>query len=136
MIKDIIFTKQIKTTLNNQLNHIIMKTVFRVDNSTVAHLCANKSQIEATNGSNFFFDGDTIYSYGRHFPIAKHIINDGKRAVLFTQETNSKTTAKHISIVKHACNHLNVIYCASPTATHSANFDFWVKSAEEIIAKL
>jgi hypothetical protein len=113
-----------------------MKKVFRGDNSTVAHMWANKSQSEATNGSNFYFDGDTIYSYGDHFPIAKHITHDGNSAVLFTEETYSNTTRKHISIVKHACSHLYVIYCASPTATHSANFDFWLKSAEAITAKL
>jgi hypothetical protein len=113
-----------------------MKKVFRGDNSAVAHIWANKSQEEASNGGNFYFDGETIYSYGRHFPIAKHIINNGNDAVLFTEMTYSNTTRKHISIVKQACNHLNVIYCASPTATHQANFDFWLKSAEEIIAKL
>lgn len=113
-----------------------MKKIFRGHNSTIAHLWANKQQEEASNGSNFYFDNDTIYSYGRHFPIAKHIIYDGNSAVLFTGETHSNTTAKHISIVKQACNHLNVIYCASPTATHTANFDFWLKSAEYIISKL
>jgi len=113
-----------------------MKKVFRGDPSTVAHMWANKSQSEATNGSNFYFDGDTIYSYGNHFPIAKHVDFESKKAVLFTDKTYSNTTAKHISIVKQSCNHLDIIYCASPTATHQSNFDYWLKCAEGISANL
>lgn len=114
-----------------------MKKVFRGDNSTVAHYWANKIQSEASNGSNFFYENDIIYSYGRHFQIAKHVINENRdRAVLFTQQTYSNTTAKHISIVKQACNHLNVIYCKSPDSTHDANFAHWLSMAEGIAAKL
>lgn len=113
-----------------------MKTTFRGDNSAVAHLWANKSQDSATNGSNFYFEGNTIYSYGGHFPIAKHIEFEGKNAVLFTEATYSPTTAKHISIVKQACNHLDIIYCASPNATHQTNFDYWLKCAEGISTNL
>ena len=47
----------------------------------VAHLWAHKSQDFARNpGHNFYFHGDTIYSYGSHFPVARHVENKrGKR---------------------------------------------------------
>lgn len=114
-----------------------MKKVFRGDNSTVAHYWANKNQAEASSGGNFFYENDIIYSYGRHFQIAKHVINENRdRAVLFTQQTYSNTTAQHISIVKQACNHLSVIYCKSPDSSHDANFAHWLSMAEEIAEKL
>lgn len=39
-----------------------------MNNSMVAHLWANEKQ-ESANGSNFYFEGESIYSYGRHFEV-------------------------------------------------------------------
>lgn len=110
-----------------------MKTVF-TDLSTIAHMWANQLQSNARNSGNFFFENDTIYSYGRHFPIAKHVKNaNGIDAVLFTQKHYSNTTAKHKSIVIQACNHLNIIYCDTPSVyEHSSNFEEWTRTAENI----
>lgn len=48
------------------------------------------------DGPSFFFRGDTIYSYGQHFPIARHVTGTrGRAAVLFTTRDYSKTTSKH-----------------------------------------
>lgn len=114
-----------------------MKKVFRGDNSTIAHMWANKNQSEATNGSNFYFEGDTIYSYGSHFPIAKHVINENRdRAVLFTERTYSNTTARHIQIVRQACSHLDVIYCPDIDNSHGSNFHAWQVKAEIIASQL
>lgn len=114
-----------------------MKTVF-TDISQVAHLWANHLQDEAKNsGHNFYFSGNTIYSYGNHFPIAKHVINDaGKKATLFTERSYSNTTAKHISVVRQAARHLNVIYCYNPDNTHEQNFKCWLNDAEQSAEKL
>lgn len=70
----------------------------------VAHLWANKAQESARNNNGqFYFDGDTIYSYGAHFPIARHVtLRDGSAAVLFTTRGYSVTTSKHISFVRNA----------------------------------
>lgn len=76
-----------------------------MNNKEVAHLWANKSRERAT-GSHFYFDGDTIYSYGSHFPIARHY----KGVVLFTTESYSSTTAKHKGYVRRACSHLPIFY--------------------------
>lgn len=99
-----------------------MKTV--VSNSQVAHLWANQSQEHARNGRNFYFQGDTIYSYGSHFPIARIVEREGKgKAVLFTIRTYSKTTAKHCSIVRPACSHYEKIFhVKDPTSSNFLEF--------------
>ncbi len=77
-----------------------MKTKF--SNREVPHLWAHKTQAHA-RGSNIFFDGDTIYSYGRHFPIARHLKNKkGVECILFTTRDYSSTTQKHKSRVMSA----------------------------------
>jgi len=75
----------------------------------IAHLWANQSR-DGAKGSNFYFEGDTIYSYGSHFPIARHYSG----AVLFTSKDYSVTTSKHKSFVRQACSHLEVFTVASP----------------------
>lgn len=113
-----------------------MKKVF-TDLSTIAHLWANQLQDEARNSGNFYFKGSTIYSYGGHFPIAKHVTNErGENAVLFTTRGYSNTTARHIAVTRQAANHLNVIKCDIPTASHQENFNGWKIEAELSAAKL
>lgn len=112
-----------------------MKKVF-TDISTIAHLWANQLQDEARNSGNFYFNGSTIYSYGGHFPIAKHIEVNGQKAVLFTTRGYSNTTARHIAVTRQAANHLNVIKCNNPNATYGENFESWKKDAELVAAKL
>lgn len=69
----------------------------------IAHIWAHKTQEEARNKEgNFYFSGDTIYSYGSHFPIARHITHKGKAAILFTSRDYSVTTARHKSEVRQA----------------------------------
>jgi len=116
-----------------------MKTVFS-DSSQVAHLWANKQQTEAKNSNrSFYFWKDTIYSYGSHFPIAKHIEVCGQPYVLFTVRSYSNTTAKHISITRSACSHKELIFCYDVTATneaHESNFSLWQRDAENFARKL
>ena len=71
----------------------------------IAHLWAHKTQADARNSAgNFYFHGDTIYSYGNHFPIARHVTSKSgrKRAILFTNRTYSNTTSKHLGMVRRA----------------------------------
>lgn len=113
-----------------------MKHVF-TDISHIAHLWANQLQDSARNSGNFYFDGNTIYSYGRHFPIAKHVENEqGVKGVLFTERRYSNTTAKHISVVAQASTHKNIIYCSSPDSTHNDNFNNWQRKMEENAERL
>jgi hypothetical protein len=74
-----------------------MKTKFT--NSELTHVWANKQQTHG-KGSNMFFEHDTIYSYGYHFKIAKHIKNElGQDAVFFNNRSYSNTTNKHQMLV-------------------------------------
>jgi hypothetical protein len=113
-----------------------MKKVVSPEN--VAHLWANKIQDEArTSNSNLYFNNDKIYSYGSHFCIASHVINENRdRATLFTTRSYSNTTAKHINTVRGAANHLNLIYCPYPAGDKYENLEYWIKEAEQIGPKL
>ena len=48
---------------------------------------------------SLYIDGNVIYSYGRHFPVAKRVA-DG---IIITGDRYSVTTAKHIGQVYYAC---------------------------------
>lgn len=109
-----------------------------VDTRTVAHLWANEAQKEArTSNNSFYFFNKTIYSYGSHFPIAKHVENEaGETAVLFTTRSYSSTTSCHKNIVRMACNHLNIIFCYNPGFSYSENFEQELKEAENVLKNL
>jgi hypothetical protein len=90
----------------------------------VAHLWAHKAQDSARNaGGNFYFTRDTIYSYGTHFPIAKHVSTKRGKAVLCTTRHHSVTTSGHTWTVLSACKHLTVFHVQHPTDTdHKGQF--------------
>ncbi len=85
------------------------------DNGEVAHAWAHRNSASG-QGSHFYFEGDTIYSYGSHFPIARHY----KGVVLFTTAGYSVTTSRHIGITRYAVNHLTVFNVADPTSNPGA----------------
>jgi hypothetical protein len=74
------------------------------DTGEIPHLWAHRTQEEARNcQGNLYFTGHTIYSYGSHFPIARHVVSEaGEQAVLFTIGTYSVTTSSHCSAVRSA----------------------------------
>ena len=56
-----------------------------------------------------------MYSYGSHFPIARHVETKRGRAVLFTTRDYSVTTSGHKWTVLRACQHLTVFHVQHPT---------------------
>jgi len=78
------------------------------DTGEIPHLWAHKVQENARNAQgNLYFDGDTIFSYGGHFPIARHVLDNPtkrhpKPAILFTTRSWSVTTSGHVSAVRSA----------------------------------
>lgn len=115
-----------------------MKTIFS-NPQEIAHIWAHQSQQEAKNSNrSFFFYGDTIYSYGHHFPIAKH--NNG--VILFTLKSYSVTTSKHIQIVRSASSHKDKLFCYElpinerDISAHTQNLDIWVNNIKGNIKKL
>lgn len=88
---------------------------------------------ESGKGSHMFFEGKTIYSYGRHFPIAC-LHND---VVLFTTDTYSMTTQRHISLVRRAIpSFAQIIYCKHPDEAsngyHTKNIESYKRQLESI----
>lgn len=86
-----------------------MKQVYHTEE--IPHLWANQAQESARNAQgNLFFDNGIIFSYGQHFPIAKHITNKaGDKAILLTTNTYGITTARHINRVRQAIKHGTLI---------------------------
>lgn len=68
-----------------------------VENSEVPKLWWSGKQGSARNKNNtFYFVNSTIFSYGRHFPIAVKLDN----AVLFNTQNWSRATNRHKALVK------------------------------------
>lgn len=73
-----------------------------MNNKQVAHIWAQQNRPGA-KGSHFFFEEETIYSYGTHFPIARFTKDaHGKKCILFTTRGYSVSTQKHIGYVSNA----------------------------------
>jgi len=77
-----------------------MKNVFS-NSYEVIHLFAQKSQHSA-RCSNVYFEGDTIYSYGRHYALGKFVEINGEASILIEDRGYSNTTAKHIWQIRQA----------------------------------
>jgi hypothetical protein len=113
-------------------------------NHEVPHLWAHQSQDEARNSTgSLYFEGPTIYSYGSHFPIARHITNErGERAVLFTTAHHSVTTSGHCSAAARAIPpnvpifhvpHLRNSWDNLPN--HTDNVESYVRRISELLGK-
>ena len=105
-----------------------------MNNRQLPHVWYNQEK-QSGSASNMFFIGNVIYSYGTHFPIA--VIKNG--LVLFTTNSYSVSTSKHISLVHGAIpSGTKIIYCKYPTEaasnSHSRNIESF-KSALENVKK-
>lgn len=105
-----------------------MKTVFS-SHSEVAHIWASQSQYEG-RASRVFFEDGVIYSYGRHFPVARFAPEYGD-IVLFTNQGYSSSTGKHKTLIRSAIPSTHqVIYCDDPTLGELHNLDKWRAAVE------
>jgi hypothetical protein len=113
-------------------------------NHEIPHLWAHQSQDEARNSTgSFYFEGTTIYSYGSHFPIARHVTNErNERAVLFTTAHHSVTTSGHCSAVARAIPpnvpvfrvpHLRSSWNDLPN--HTDNAESYIRRISELLGK-
>jgi len=93
-----------------------MKTI-HTDKREIIRLWLNQSQPFAANPSrNFYFEGKSIYSYGKHFVIAE-ILDNG--SILLNEDKYSVTTAKHKLAVEQMLSGKDIIFCASlPNSIH------------------
>lgn len=105
----------------------------------VAHAWANKTG-KHKRGFAMLYDGDVIYSWGKHFAIARHVtLDDCSHAVLFTTEGYSVSTAKHKTIVRRAVNGHRVFYVADVLAdshdAHMRNYNERLEHVAEIVKR-
>lgn len=72
-----------------------------MNNTQVAHKFAHGN---AASGSNFYSpDGETLYSYGSHFPVARRLSAPGDPGrFLLTSRGYSQSTSRHISLAHRA----------------------------------
>ena len=104
-----------------------------MNNREVCHVWASQNR-DAGKGSNLFFDGPVIYSYGYHFPIARMILS----VCLFTSEGYSSATAKHKSYVRGAIGgHVHTFIVpdvlADSETAHAGNLSHIVAAREAAI---
>jgi hypothetical protein len=112
-----------------------MRTVFS-SNNEAAHIWASQSQNSGRAG-NVFFENGVIYSYGRHFPVARfaseYAPSEHGYIVLFTNRGYSNSTGKHKSLIRRAIPNLyNVVYCDDPTRGVEHNLGVWRSTVERL----
>lgn len=83
-----------------------------------AHRVQNRSGRVAGRAGNVFYEGEKIYSYGRHFCIARLLPND---IVIYGTHTYSSSTTSHQAAVRGAVSHLKVVYCHDPDDSACGN---------------
>lgn len=95
-------------------------------NRNVAHAWANQTG-RNKKGSNMFYEGPSIYSYGYHFEIARLVGG----VVLFNSRRYSVSTSKHQSYTLSACNHIPHFTVPSMT-DHNANAEWYLKEIDTL----
>lgn len=100
-----------------------MKRVFS-NHAEVCHVWAQQKQSEG-KASRIFFEGPSIYSYGRHFEMARFI---DANTVFITSRRYSVSTAKHLSMVRGAVSHKTVFEVPSFT-DHAENVRHYIERA-------
>lgn len=102
-----------------------MKRVFR-SYDEVCHVWAQQTQAEGRAG-NIFFEGKSIYSYGRHFEAARFVDSE---TVLVNAYRYSVSTAQHLSLIRRAVRHKQVFTVPSMT-DHRANVAYLIEQARD-----
>jgi len=97
-----------------------MRTVLR-NNDEVCRVWAQQKQSQGKSG-NIFFDGPRIYSYGRHFEMARFIDAD---TVFITSRHYSVSTAKHLCLVRGAVRH-KTVYTVPQFDDHPDNVRYFI----------
>lgn len=92
-----------------------MKTVF--SNRELTHVYAQQSQQYGKSGT-MFFEGNEIYSYGKHYLLAEFIDNE---TILINDTGYSNTTSKHISLVISATSHKRQFFVKETDLTEVYN---------------
>ena len=102
-----------------------MRKVLR-NHDEVCHVWAQQNQSEGRAG-NIFFEGKSIYSYGRHFEAARFVDSE---TVLLNADRYSASTTQHLSLIRQAVRHKQVFTVPSMT-DHRANVAYLIEKARD-----
>lgn len=102
-----------------------------MNNEQVAHVWAQQQKTSGKSG-NMFFEGPSIYSYGRHFEIAR-FIEPG--IVFFTTRGYSNSTARHKNHVLQAVSHKRV-FEVDTFDDHKANVSGMVLELDKLAVRI
>ena len=102
-----------------------MKRVFR-NYDEVCHVWAQQTQSQGRAG-NIFFEGKSIYSYGRHFEMARFVDTE---TVFITSRGYSVSTAKHLSLVRRAVRH-KTVFTVPDFTYHPNNVRYLIEKARD-----
>ena len=100
-----------------------------MNNSMVAHLWANEMK-EFANGSNFYFEGESIYSYGSHFEVGRIVRNKrGEKAYLINDIYRSSSTSKHQCCVRDAIPTGSKVFSVGYNMSNTGNMAFVTRTS-------
>lgn len=103
-----------------------------MNNSMVAHLWANEKQ-ESAHGSNFYFEDESIYSYGSHFEVGRIVRNKrGEKAYLINDIYRSSSTSKHQCCVRDAIPTGSKVFSVGYNMSNTGNMAFVTSGLESI----
>jgi len=94
----------------------------RFNNTDIGRAWAS-GKYERGKGSNIFFEGDTIYSYGYHFKIARKV---GEGVYLFNARGYSPTTSKQQTQVRRGLSG-KVFTVVSLEPDHKENIIYYIQ---------
>lgn len=101
-----------------------------MNNSMVAHLWANEKK-ESGKGSNLFFEGRSIYSYG--FEVGRIVRNKcGEKAYLLKDEYYSSFICKHQRCVRSAIPTDSKVFTVGYNMSNIGNMAFVTSKLESI----
>lgn len=103
-----------------------------MNNYMVAHLWANEKK-ESARGGNFFFEGESIYSYGYHFEVGRIVRNKrGEKAYLLNNEYYSTSTSAHQRYIYGAIPTGSKVFSVGYNMSNTGNMAFVTSQLESI----
>ncbi|TPJ33694.1 hypothetical protein [Mesorhizobium sp. B2-8-3] len=101
----------------------------------VAHAWANQTG-KHRKGHAMFYEGDTIYSWGHHFAIARRVQTAEGIVVLLTNRTYSVSTTQHTSKVQSASLHFKTFRVVNPRGeNHHFNVRHYLQEISDTLEK-
>jgi hypothetical protein len=93
--------------------------------SEICHLFFSAKRKDTNRNRNIFISGNTIYSYGYHFPLATEFNYLGQVYLFVNSVRYSNSTSKHQNHLRRAINkniYKDVFYCNFPSAYGSGYY--------------